>query len=65
MNEITIGFFEGSNYYEVFLNGEKVHDCQTKYEANMFAAELGDRLKHKPTSSPVHLTVGGIGVVTI
>ena len=44
---INVGWFEGSHYWEVMIDGEQVFTTQNRYEAFMFAAQLILKLKGK------------------
>ena len=37
---ITIGYFEGSHYYEIMIDGNVVHTAKTQEDADLFVARL-------------------------
>lgn len=37
---ISVNYFEGSNYWEVYIDGQRVCDFSTKEEAYLFVAKL-------------------------
>ena len=43
-DRVTIGYFSGSQYWEVMLDGKQVYTTSDKRDAYMFAAELEGKL---------------------
>jgi len=44
MDRITISFFEGSQYWEVRLDGDIVYTTSDRRDAYMFAAKLRGKI---------------------
>ena len=40
LERFSIGYFSGTNYWEVFLDGECIHTADTKEDAELFVAML-------------------------